>query len=70
MRTIERGFVKVALCCIFAYRICISPFLPRACRFEPTCSEYAAQALAKHGLIRGIGLALHRLLRCNPSGRL
>ncbi|NLH98367.1 MAG: membrane protein insertion efficiency factor YidD [Chthonomonadales bacterium] len=39
---------------------------PRMCKFEPTCSEYMAQAIAKHGVIRGIGLGCWRILRCNP----
>ena len=39
---------------------------PRTCRYEPSCSEYAAQAVLKHGLIKGIGMAAWRILRCNP----
>ncbi|MFZ1946387.1 MAG: membrane protein insertion efficiency factor YidD [bacterium] len=50
------------------YKTLLSPLLPRACRFEPTCSDYAAQALRKHGFARGIGLAVRRLLRCHPFG--
>lgn len=48
------------------YKTIVSPFLPSACRFYPTCSEYAMQALEKHGAIRGSGMAAHRLLRCQP----
>lgn len=44
----------------------LSKYKPRTCRYEPTCSEYAAQAILKHGPIKGIGLAAWRLLRCNP----
>lgn len=49
-----------------AYKRRISPLLPRACRFSPTCSEYARLALLKHGLWRGSLLAAGRLLRCQP----
>ena len=48
------------------YQQLVSPFLPRACRFAPTCSEYARVALSEHGLVRGGGLALRRVLRCHP----
>ena len=49
-----------------AYKRFISPWLPPACRFHPTCSEYAMEAIARHGAIRGVWKALWRLLRCNP----
>lgn len=48
------------------YKRAISPLLPPACRFYPTCSEYAAQAIAKHGVMRGGILAAKRLIKCNP----
>jgi uncharacterized protein len=48
------------------YKRRVSPLLPRACRFSPTCSEYARLALLKHGLWRGGLLATGRLLRCQP----
>ncbi len=48
------------------YKRRVSPLLPRACRFTPTCSEYARLALLKHGLWRGSILAAGRLLRCQP----
>ncbi len=51
---------------IRAYQRWISPCLPRSCRFYPSCSEYAAQAVARHGLLRGCWLAARRLLRCHP----
>jgi putative membrane protein insertion efficiency factor len=50
------------------YQICISPLLGPSCRFTPTCSEYAKQAILKHGPIKGLGLAIWRILRCNPWG--
>lgn len=46
-----------------------SRFRPAVCRFEPTCSEYMAQAILRHGVIKGIGLGLWRLMRCNPFCR-
>ena len=46
----------------------ISPLTPPACRFTPTCSEYARQAIIKHGPVRGLWLAVRRLLRCHPWG--
>ncbi len=49
-----------------AYKLLLSPHLPGACGFEPSCSEYAAEALARHGMIRGSALAARRLLRCHP----
>ena len=48
------------------YKRVISPLLPPACRFTPTCSEYAREAVLRHGLARGLGLAARRLLRCHP----
>jgi len=51
------------------YKRWISPMLPHACRFVPTCSEYAMEAIASHGLIRGGLLAAGRLLRCHPFAR-
>ncbi len=51
------------------YKRAISPMLPPACRFVPTCSEYAAEAVERYGALRGAGMALARLLRCHPLGR-
>jgi uncharacterized protein len=48
------------------YQRLISPALPRRCRFEPTCSTYAVEAVQEHGALRGIGLALRRIARCHP----
>lgn len=48
------------------YQIAISPLLPRACRFYPTCSQYAAHAIAEYGALYGTWLAIARLARCNP----
>jgi len=56
------------LAALSAYKRYLSPQLPVACRFTPTCSEYAAEAVARHGALGGSCLALWRLLRCNPFG--
>ena len=50
------------------YRLAISPLLPAACRYTPTCSDYAQQALRKYGALKGSWLAARRLLRCHPWG--
>ncbi len=54
---------------IHAYRLAVSPLLGVNCRFQPTCSEYALDALARHGALRGGWLALRRMSRCHPWGR-
>jgi putative membrane protein insertion efficiency factor len=51
---------------IRGYQHLISPLLPAACRFEPSCSSYTAVALSRHGLVRGALLGMWRILRCNP----
>ncbi|HMO79857.1 MAG TPA: membrane protein insertion efficiency factor YidD [Pyrinomonadaceae bacterium] len=48
------------------YKAVVSPFLPPACRFEPTCSEYAAQAVEKYGAVKGTLMGMKRILRCQP----
>ena len=50
------------------YQVAISPYTPPSCRFIPSCSEYARQAIAKHGPLKGSILALWRILRCHPWG--
>jgi len=60
---------QVAAFCLRLYKGVVSPFLPVACRYVPTCSEYAAEAVARHGLLRGSALGLWRILRCNPFAR-
>lgn len=57
---------RVLLAPIGAYRRWISPAMPRRCRYEPTCSAYAAQSIRSFGPVRGLILACWRLLRCNP----
>jgi putative membrane protein insertion efficiency factor len=53
---------------IRGYQAAISPLLPAACRFTPTCSAYAAEAIERYGARRGTWLAARRLLRCHPWG--
>jgi len=48
------------------YQVTISRWLPATCRFEPSCSEYARQAVLRHGMLRGCWLALRRIVRCHP----
>ena len=59
-------WARAAVWVLTAYKRFLSPLLPRACRFEPTCSVYAKEAVQRHGLARGVRLAAWRLLRCNP----
>ena len=51
-----------------AYRLVLSPWLGNSCRFQPTCSHYALDALERHGALKGGALAAWRILRCNPWG--
>lgn len=57
---------KIMLACIRFYQRAISPCFPPRCRFSPTCSTYAYQAINKYGALKGGYLALRRLLRCHP----
>jgi len=60
---------QIATWLLRGYKSLVSPLLPASCRFVPTCSEYAAEAIARHGLLRGGAWAGWRLLRCNPFSR-
>ena len=60
------GFILRGL--IGVYQLLISPLLMPSCRFEPSCSHYAQEAIATHGALRGVILAGRRLLRCHPWG--
>jgi putative membrane protein insertion efficiency factor len=60
---------SAALWVLQQYKRWISPLLPPACRFTPTCSEYAMEAVEKHGVFGGFAMAAWRLLRCNPLSR-
>jgi hypothetical protein len=61
-----RAGVRIVQAPIRLYRRVLSPALPRRCRYEPTCSAYAIQALQQFGILRGLVLATWRVLRCNP----
>lgn len=58
----------IFLLLIALYQSCISPLTPAACRYTPTCSQYAKEAITKHGPFKGGWLSLKRILRCNPWG--
>jgi putative membrane protein insertion efficiency factor len=58
-----------ALRVLRVYQLVISPWLPPACRFTPTCSQYAIEAIEHYGMLRGTAYALRRLLRCHPLHR-
>ncbi|MCH5347200.1 MAG: membrane protein insertion efficiency factor YidD [Muribaculaceae bacterium] len=53
---------------VYFYRACISPMLPPSCRYTPTCSRYAIEAVTRHGIFKGTWLAARRILRCHPWG--
>jgi putative membrane protein insertion efficiency factor len=57
---------RAAVAAVRGYQLILRPLLPAACRFAPSCSEYCRQAIAAHGLLRGVGLALQRVGRCHP----
>ncbi|MCF8029381.1 MAG: membrane protein insertion efficiency factor YidD [Desulfohalobiaceae bacterium] len=57
---------KVAIFCVRLYQWSVSPLFPPHCRFYPSCSEYAAVSIRRHGLKKGVALSLRRILRCHP----
>jgi putative membrane protein insertion efficiency factor len=57
---------KFLIAVIDLYKAAISPYLPQSCRFTPTCSEYARQAIEKYGAFKGVWMAVKRIARCNP----
>ncbi len=65
----KKILVAPFLILIKIYQTIISPLTPATCRFQPTCSHYAKEALEKHGFFRGGWLALKRIFSCNPWGR-
>jgi putative membrane protein insertion efficiency factor len=62
----DRALARVLAGGVALYRVALSPMLGRRCRFFPSCSEYAAEALARHGAARGTLLTLKRVARCHP----
>jgi uncharacterized protein len=59
---------RALIAIVGVYRVAISPMLPASCRYTPTCSDYAQQALRKYGAIKGSWLTVKRLFRCHPWG--
>jgi putative membrane protein insertion efficiency factor len=59
MRRLVGGFIRI-------YQLAISPLLGPRCRFHPTCSDYAREAILRHGVVRGVSLGVQRLGRCHP----
>ena len=59
LSTVSKWIIKL-------YQAYISPFLPKSCRYYPTCSEYALIALEQHGFVKGAWLSIKRILKCNP----
>lgn len=66
MMVINKFIQIVFVVLIRVYQYTLSPFLGPACRFHPSCSEYAYQAIMRHGPLRGLLLAIKRILRCHP----
>ncbi|HPE87411.1 MAG: membrane protein insertion efficiency factor YidD [Bacteroidia bacterium] len=64
----KKVLVNLLIVPIRIYQIAISPFLPRSCRYTPTCSAYSIEALKKHGPLKGAWLAIKRIISCNPWG--
>jgi putative membrane protein insertion efficiency factor len=60
---------RLCLIAIRGYQLLLSPILPPACRFYPSCSQYAMEAVQRYGVLRGLPMALGRLLRCHPFSR-
>ncbi len=60
---------RILLSIIWFYKKAISPYTIPSCRFSPSCSDYAAEAITKHGALKGFGLAVWRVMRCNPFSK-
>lgn len=57
---------RIVLGALDAYKLYVSPLLPPACRYYPTCSQYCREAVLRHGVLRGLWLGFKRLCRCHP----
>jgi uncharacterized protein len=68
MNALGRLAARVLIAPIRLYQLAISPLLPPSCRFAPSCSHYAVEALQRHGPVRGGWLAVRRIARCHPWG--
>ena len=65
----SRGAAWVLVLLVRVYQVTLSPFIGRQCRFEPTCSKYAIEALREYGAWRGVAMAARRVMRCHPLSR-
>ena len=65
---VRKLFVWLLLLPIYFYKVAISPLTPPSCRYTPSCSTYAMEAIRKHGPLKGLYLAVRRILRCHPWG--
>ena len=68
MEIVKKIVSQLLLLPIYFYRNCISPLLPPTCRYSPTCSQYAIEAIKKHGPLKGLWLTIKRICRCHPWG--
>ena len=68
MEIVKKIVSQLLLLPIYFYRNCISPLLPPTCRYTPTCSQYAIEAIKKHGPLKGLWLTIKRICRCHPRG--
>jgi putative membrane protein insertion efficiency factor len=68
VKLIKKCLSTIFLALIRFYQVAISPLKPPSCRFTPTCSQYAIEAIRKHGPFKGLYLAIRRILRCHPWG--
>jgi uncharacterized protein len=60
---------RLAVLMIRGYQVTVSPLLPAACRYQPTCSAYMIEAVERHGALRGAWMGVRRILRCHPFAR-
>lgn len=65
---VRKLFMWLLLLPIYFYKVAISPLTPPSCRYTPSCSTYAVEAIRKHGPLKGLYLAVRRILRCHPWG--
>lgn len=64
----KKGVIIILIIPVKIYQMTISPLLPNSCRYTPTCSTYAIEALTKHGPLKGLILTIKRITRCHPWG--
>ncbi len=60
---------RLAVLMVRGYQVTLSPLLPSACRYQPSCSSYMIEAVERHGALRGVWLGARRILRCHPFAR-